>query len=49
MQYKYYIFISYSRLDNSAAAYLQKNLEKFRFPVKPISVVKSSLGNLLQC
>ncbi len=35
--FKYYAFISYSRFDNSAAAYLQKNLEKFRFPVKLVS------------
>ena len=33
-QYKYYAFISYSRKNSSAAAYLHKSLERFRIPVK---------------
>jgi WD40 repeat protein len=32
--YKYYAFISYSRKDSKAAAWLQQRLEWFRFPVK---------------
>jgi len=32
--YKYFAFISYSRKDSKAAAWLQKRLEWFRFPVK---------------
>ena len=32
--YKYFAFISYSRDDSKAAAWLQKSLEWFRFPVK---------------
>ena len=32
--YKYYVFISYSRKDSKAAAYLQRQLEHFRIPVK---------------
>ena len=32
--YKYFAFISYSRKDGKAAAWLQKRLEWFRFPVK---------------
>lgn len=32
--YKYFAFISYSRKDSRAAAWLQKRLEWFRFPVK---------------
>ena len=31
---KYYLFISYSRADSKAAAYLQRQLEHFRIPVK---------------
>ncbi len=33
-QYKYYAFISYSRKNSSAAAFLHKSLERFRIPVK---------------
>ena len=33
---KYYLFISYSRADNKAAAYLQRQLEHFRIPVKQV-------------
>ncbi len=33
-EYKYFAFISYSRKDSRAAAWLQKRLEWFRFPVK---------------
>lgn len=32
--YKYFAFISYSRKDSKVAAWLQKRLEWFRFPVK---------------
>ena len=32
--YSYYAFISYSRNDSKAAAYLQRKLEHFRIPVK---------------
>src|SRR5436305_4739896 len=32
--FQYYAFISYSRKDSKAAAWLQKRLEWFRFPVK---------------
>ncbi len=35
--YKYYLFISYSRHDSRAAAYLQRQLEHFRIPVKLVS------------
>ena len=34
LAYKYYAFISYSRKDSKVAAWLQKRLEWFRFPVK---------------
>ncbi len=36
--YKYFAFISYSRKDSSAAKWLQKRLEWFRFPVKLVEV-----------
>ena len=32
--YNYFIFISYSRKDSKLAAYLQRQLENFRIPVK---------------
>lgn len=35
--YKYYLFISYSRRDSRAAAYLQRQLEHFRVPVKLVA------------
>ena len=34
--YKYFAFISYSRKDSKAAAWLQKRLEWFRVPVKVV-------------
>lgn len=37
MEYKYYAFISYSRKNNKAAAYLHKSLERFRIPVKYVA------------
>ncbi len=37
VMYKYYLFISYSRHDSRAAAYLQRQLEHFRIPVKLVS------------
>ena len=40
--YKYFIFISYSRKDSKIAAYLQKQLENFRIPVK-LDVKKENL------
>ena len=36
-QYKYYAFISYSRKNSKAAAYLHKQLEHFRVPVKYVA------------
>ncbi len=38
MSYKYFAFISYSRKDSKVAAWLQKRLEWFRFPVKLVAV-----------
>ncbi len=35
--YKYFAFISYSRKDSKVAAWLQKRLEWFRFPVKLVT------------
>jgi len=34
--YKYYAFISYSRKNSQAAAYLQRKLERFRIPVQKV-------------
>lgn len=38
--YKYFAFISYSRKDSKVAAWLQKRLEWFRFPVKLVPEVR---------
>ena len=35
-QFKYFAFISYSRKDSRAAAFLHKKLEKFRIPIKRV-------------
>ena len=32
--YQYYLFLSYSRIDSRAAAYLHRKIEHFRIPVK---------------
>ena len=40
--YNYFIFISYSRKDSKIAAYLQRQLENFRIPVK-LSIPKENL------
>ena len=37
MTYKYYAFISYSRKNSKAAAYLHRSLEHFRIPVKYVA------------
>ena len=37
MEKKYYAFISYSRKNSKAAAYLHKQLEHFRIPVKYVA------------
>jgi len=36
-EYKYYAFISYSRKNSPAAAFLQKGLEKFKVPVRKVA------------
>ena len=36
-EYKYYAFISYSRKDSRAAAWLQRQLEHFRIPVRHVT------------
>lgn len=36
-QFKYYAFISYSRKNSKAAAYLHKQLERFRIPVRYVA------------
>lgn len=36
-QFRYYAFISYSRKNSKAAAYLHKQLEHFRIPVKYVA------------
>ena len=36
MEFKYFAFISYSRKDSRAAAFLHKKLEKFRIPIKRV-------------
>ncbi|MCX6847867.1 MAG: toll/interleukin-1 receptor domain-containing protein [Verrucomicrobia bacterium] len=38
LPYKYFAFISYSRKDSRVAAWLQRRLEWFRFPVKLVAV-----------
>ena len=35
-EFKYFAFISYSRKDSRAAAFLHRKLEKFRIPVKRV-------------
>lgn len=41
--YKYFAFISYSSKDGKAAAWLQKRLEWFRFPVKLVQANRRPL------
>ena len=47
--FKYYAFISYSRKDSRAAAFLHRRLEKFRIPVKRVPAeVRQGLGKFVR-
>ena len=47
--FKYYAFISYSRKDSRAAAFLHRKLEKFRIPVKIVpEEARKGLGRFLR-
>ena len=47
-QYRYYAFISYSRKNTKAAAYLHKQLEHFRIPVKYVAEENRPRGKFLR-